>query len=139
MQFLHNVIDITASLNGIPIKNHEFLYYDEIGFTQADGLVCDGIASNICCKNFEHFESGGRNGIGSWIAPDGTYICTDCVGAEMDPFQVHRTANATVLYRIKNSMPQSGIYRCEIPLSLNFTNNEPLIHYFGIYERGKGN
>lgn len=144
---LLNLLDVTSRLNGMTVINHALLYFDEIGYNQSSGLVCDGIASDICCQNSNALGEGGKNGslpngIGSWITPGDTYVRRDCDGCTdilMDTFQVHRTENATVMYRNENPDELvDGIYRCVIPLSTNSSDGEPLIQYIGIFERGKG-
>lgn len=136
-------------MNGKKIVDHDLVYFDEIGFNQSTGLVCDGLASDICCQDVDPIKGGGKNGsqpngIGSWIAPDNTYIrrdCQGCVNVDMDTFQVHRTRNTTILYRNVNPMElERGIYRCQIPLSLsvNASDQEILTQHVGIYERGQG-
>ena len=135
-------------MNGKTVINHDLLFFDEIGFNQSSGLVCDGLASNICCTNYDMLNEGERdgsqpNGIGGWITPDGAYArydCEGCVGVEKDTFQLHRTQNTTILYRNENPRRlNSGIYRCEVPLSVNISDQQPLIQYVGIYQRGQGN
>lgn len=129
--------------------NHTLLYFDEIGYNQSSGLVCDGTASSICCEDYDPLlDNGGMsngtqaNGIGSWITPYNMYVqfeCEGCVDVLMDTFQVYRTDNSTILYRNKNHKQHvKGIYRCEIPLSTNVTKDETLVHYVGIFERGVG-
>lgn len=135
-------------MNGRRVINHDLLYFDQIGYNRSSGLVCDGLASDICCQDSDPLGEGSRNGsqpngIGSWIAPDNTYVrhyCQGCVGVAMDTFQVHRTENSTILFRNKDPKERiPGIYRCEIPLSLNMTDEKPLIQHVGIYEGGQGN
>jgi hypothetical protein len=123
------------------------LYFDQIGYNQSTGLICDGIVSGICCGNYGILEEGGKNGskpngIGSWISPDNMYVrykCKGCVNVTMDTFQVHRTENSTILYR--NSDPKvlvDGIYRCEIPISNDISGENSLTQYVGIFKRGEG-
>ena len=124
------------------------MYFDEIGYNQSSGLICDGTASGICCEDYDSLPEGSGengsqpNGIGSWITPDSTYVrydCQGCVDVLNDTFQVYRTDNSTILYRNKNPKQRvEGIYRCEIPLSTNITEEEPLVQYVGIFERGQG-
>lgn len=140
------MLDVTARLNGRTISNHELLYFDEIGYNQSSGLVCDGLASDICCVDNDPLEEGGKNGsepngIGSWISPDNMYVrhdCKGCMNVTVDTFQVHRTDNSTILYRNQNPTELvGGIYRCKIPLSMNTSEEEPLIQYVGIFERAR--
>lgn len=138
---------MTSTLNGRSVVNHGLLYFDEIGFNHSSGLVCSGVASDVCCYDYNPITVGGKNGsepngVGSWFYPDSSYVrhdCNGCVGVEMDSFQVHRTKNSTDLYQNRNAAWKlPGIYKCEIPL--NITNSlEHLTQYIGIYERGQGN
>lgn len=140
-------LDVTASLNGEPVNNHQLLYFDEIGFNQSTGLVCSGLASDVCCYDQHQVSAGGvagsqPNGVGSWVYPNGQYVrfnCSECVEmVEEEEFLLHRTSNTTILYRNENVMAMSsGIYRCEIPLNIS-DGMMPLTQYVGIYEPGKG-
>ena len=141
---------MSASLNGRAVLNHQLVYFDEIGYDQSDGLVCDGHASKICCRDDHPTSRGGRNGVqsngvGSWIYPDGSYVrypCNDsCDDVQKDTFELQRTPNTIILYR--NKGPEvagllSGIYRCIVPLSIMSDESENLTQYIGIYEKGKG-
>ena len=137
---------MSVSLNGSAVVNHQLVYFDEIGFEQLTGLICDGHASEICCHD-DHSMSSERslpNGIGSWLYPSGSYVqraCdNDCDSVQTDTFQLKRTPNTTSLYRNKRNGVagfMSGIYRCVVPLNLS-DESEVLIHYVGIYEEGQG-
>lgn len=142
-------IGISATLNGTPIVNHDLVYFDEIGFDPATGLICSGLASGICCEDYDPVSSGGiegsePNGIGSWVYPNGSYVrrnCTGCSNVESDPFQIFRTVNTTILYRNDpNNLPMAGIYRCKTPLNTSFEGvvDNALIQFVGIYKRFKG-
>lgn len=124
------------------------MYFDDIGFNQTHGVVCSGLASDVCCYNYSPLTPGGEdgseaNGVGSWVYPDGSYVrynCSGCADVEEDNFQIVRTRNTTILYQNENTMEMmNGIYRCEIPLNISESQDfKPLVQYVGIYERGKG-
>ena len=132
-------------MNGRFIADHSLLYFDEIGLDYTSGLVCSGLASDVCCRDYDPLTAAGKNGskpngIGSWLYPDGSYVrldCGDCTDAKSDPYLVHRTENSTILYRNELvSEYSSGIYRCQIPL--NISTDEPLTQHVGIYKRRGG-
>lgn len=141
-----NVLGVTASLKEMIVVNHDLVYFDEIGVSISTGLICNGIASDICCHDDDPVGDGGEdgsesNGLGSWVHPDGSYIrydCNSCTGVEEDTFQVHRTESTTILYRNEDATMKllSGIYKCDIPL--NTSAEDVLTHSVGIYERGMG-
>ncbi len=127
--------------------NHQLVYFDEIGYDQLTGLICDGHASEICCYNDHPVSNEGRNGdqpngVGSWVYPDGSYVrhaCDGCFGIQSDSFQLQRKANTTTLYRNKGvTQFMSGIYRCDVPLNIS-DKSQLLTQYVGIYEKGQGN
>lgn len=130
------------------VVNHDLVYFDEIGVNMSTGLICSGVASDICCGDDNPVGDGGEdgrepNGLGSWVYPDGSYVrydCNSCIGVEEDTFQVHRTENTTILSLNKDaSMRQlNGIYTCDIPLNTSAEDVNVLTQYVGIYERGMG-
>lgn len=138
------LVGVAASLKEHPVINHQLVYFDEIGFDQLTGLICDGHASKICCYNDDPISTGGKNGdeasgVGSWVYPDGLYVrraCNGCIDVQTDTFQLQRTTNTTILVQNRAAVQLlSGIYRCIVPLN---TSDEYLVHYVGIYEREQG-
>lgn len=141
--FYDYVADVSGTLKERHLRNHDLIYFDEIGLNFINGVICSGVVSDICCTDFDPLSENAKRGIepngnGSWIYPNDLYVkrdCTGCTGVELDSFRLQRTSNSTILFRNENTTLHSpGIYRCEVPLN----TSDPRILYVGIFERGEG-
>ena len=97
---------------------------EDIGDNNEDGLLC---MTNLtaCCQ--DPYENG--SAIGNWFFPNGTRVPS--TGAQWDFYRT-RGQMVVVLQRKRDGV--DGIYRCEIPDSMNVTQTI----YIGVYTAGTG-
>ena len=81
--------------------------------------------SRACCRR----NHGNRSTIGNWFFPNGTRVHSD--GNQWD---IYRTGEQLVLRLYRRRDGVAGIYRCEIPDSMNV----PQTIYIGVYTAGTG-
>ena len=116
--------DVWLSLNGIVYKNNSCVTLEDIGEGD-DALLC---RTNLtaCCRRPYTGENG--SGIGNWYFPNGTAVPS---GALED---FYRTRGRMMVHLNRRRGGVEGIYRCEIPDSMNVTQTI----YIGVYIAGTG-
>ena len=87
-----------------------------------DALLCVTDLT-ACCR---HLYS---NAVGNWFFPNGTRVPSN--GSNWDFYRT-RGQSAIFLYRRRGGA--TGIYSCEIPDAMNFTQTI----FFGVYSAGTG-
>ena len=69
--------------------------------------------------------------LGEWFYPNGTEIVNETTQEERD---IYRTRNQSVVRLNRKRVGEEGIYRCEIPDSMNGTQTI----YIGVYTASSG-
>ena len=108
--------DVWFSLNGTTYQNNSLVTLKGIGDT---ALLCETNVTT-CCK---------RSSTGNWFFPNKTRVPSN--SASWD-FYRDRAQMVVQLHRRRGG--EDGIYRCEIPDSVNVTQNI----YIGVYITGTG-
>ena len=113
--------DVWFSLNGTTYQNNSIVTLKDIGKEDGDALFC---MTNFtaCCKR----QDGSV--IGDWFFPNGTRVPSQ---ASKDFYRT-REKMMVLLHRIRGGV--DGIYRCEIPDSMNVTQSM----YIGVYTASTG-
>ena len=95
-----------------------------------DALLCKTNLTG-CCQAPYTGENG--SAIGNWFFPNGTRVpSSDGSGAKQWEFHITRNQMVVLLHRRRGGV--NGIYRCEIPDSMNVT----WTIYIGVYTAGSG-
>ena len=96
---------------------------EDIGSNNTDSLLC---ITNLtaCCRN-----SDSSTPSGSWFLPNGTKV-----GDENNGSDFYRVRGHMVVRMHRKEGGEDGIYRCEIPDSMNVTQNI----YIGVYNTNTG-
>ena len=110
--------DVWFSLNGTTYQNNSIVTLEDIGGSNEGALLC---RTNLtaCCK---HPYGPSR---GNWFLPDGSRVSSD--GSLNTTFT--RTRDKMVLRLKHTGGGLDGIYRCDIPDSMNITQTI----YIGVY------
>ena len=83
----------------------------------------------LCLTDQPPYTSGNRTALGNWFFPNGTRVPS--IDKQWD-FQ--RTRDRMVVRLNRRGMGQDGVYRCEIPDTLNVTQTI----YIGVYTESAG-
>ena len=112
--------DVWFSLRGTPYQNNSCVALEDIGEGD-DALLC--ITNFVACCLPPYTGENGMD-LGNWFFPNGTRVSS---GNKQWDFYRTRGQSGIGLNRIRGG--EEGIYRCEIPDSLNVTQTI----YIGIY------
>ena len=116
--------DVWFSLRGTPYCNNSIVILEDIG-EGCDALLCI-TNQTACCRP----DSGGNGSIlGNWFFPNGTRVPSS--SAQWD---IHRSRGHMVVRLNRRRGGEEGIYRCEIPDTMNVTQNI----YIGVYSASTG-
>ena len=112
--------DVWLSLNGTTYPNNSCVALEDIGESN-DALVC---ATNLtgCCRH--PYTGGYWPYVGNWFFPNGTRVPSDS-----GSWDFYRIRGQMMTYLNRRSGGVEGIYRCEIPNSMNTVQ----ILYIGVY------
>ena len=119
--------DVQFSFNGTTYQNNSIVTLEDIG-VKGDALLC---MTNFiaCCKSVN------GTALGSWAFPNGTKVPSEIVnydtGLEWD---FYRDRGQMVVHMRRRRGGEEGIYRCEIPDSINVTQTI----YIGVYNTDSG-
>ena len=113
--------DVWFSLNGRTYQNNSCVALDDIGEGNNNSLLC---VTNLsaCCKPPDNGINGSAKG--NWYLPNGTRVSSS--GEQSD---FYRTREQMVVRLNRKRGGEDGIYRCQIPDSMNVTQNI----YIGVY------
>ena len=113
--------NVRFSLRGATYQNNSIVTLEDIG-VQGDALLC---MTNLtaCCRGQDGLISGG------WFFPNGTRVHS--LGYQWD---FYRTRGRMVVQLHRRRGGVEGIYHCEIPDSMNVTQNI----YIGVYSANSG-
>ena len=112
--------DVWFSLNCKTYQNNSIVSLEDIGEGNVTALRC--ITNFIACCKPPY--TGGK-----WFFPNGTEVPSS--GEQWD---FHRTRGQSVILLNRRRGGVEGIYRCEIPVSMNVMQSI----YIGVYTAGTG-
>ena len=114
--------DVCFSLNGTTYQNNSIVNLEDIGEGDDDALLCKTDFTHCC-----------QPSLGNWYFPNGTTVPgVNVTSGEQWDFYSDRGHMLIRLNRRRNGV--EGIYRCEIPHSLNV--NQTI--YIGVYNTSTG-
>ena len=121
--------DVWFSLNGTIYQNNSVVTLEDIGEGDDDALLCITDQRNCCTPA----QIGMDVVYGNWFFPNGTRVPSDTAvnGTQWD---FYRTRGASVVRLNRRRGGEDGIYRCEIPDTLNNTQTI----YTGVYTASTG-
>ena len=117
--------DVWFSLNGTTYQNNSCVALEDIGEGNYNALLCV-TNQTACCS--QPYTVQNRSANANWYFPNGTRVRSS--GEQSD---FHRTRDEMVVRLNRIQGGEEGIYRCEIPDSMNFTQNI----YIGVYSADK--
>ena len=117
--------DVRFSLNGTTYQNNSCVALEDIGKGN-NALLCV-TNQTACCRPPYTGKNGPGNG--NWFFPNGTRVPS--IGEKSD---FYRTREKMVVRLNRKKGGEDGIYRCEIPDSMNFTQTI----YIGVYTASTG-
>ena len=112
--------DVWFSLRGTTYQNNSLVTLEDIGQNDT-ALVC---MTNFpaCCR--PPYTSENRSALGNWFFPNGTRV-----PSKSKQCNFYRSRSQMVLHLHRRRGGEEGIYRCEIPDSMNVTQTI----YIGVY------
>ena len=113
-----NIDDVWFSLNGATYQNNSVVTLEDIG---------EDDTSLHCVTNLSACCGPGSNA--NWFFPNGTRVPSN--GWRWD---FYRTRHQMMVHLLRRRGGVEGIYRCEIPDSVNVTQTI----YIGVYTAGNG-
>ena len=125
MNFFPGANDVWFSLNGTIYQNNSCVTLEDIGVGDDAALLCMTNFTACCRASY----TGTGSALGNWYFPNGTEVTSS--GEQWD---FHRTRNQSVVLLNRRRGGVAGIYRCEIPDSMNVTQSI----YIGVYTAGTG-
>ena len=117
--------DVWFSLNGTTYQNNSCVALEDIGKGN-NALLC--VTNQTACCNQPYAGKNGP-GNGNWFFPNGTRVPSN--GHQWD---FYRTREKMVVRLNREKGGEDGIYHCEIPDSMNFTQTI----YIGVYTASTG-
>ena len=117
--------DVWFSLNGTTYQNNSCVALEDIGENDTALLCMTNLTA--CCRPPYTGENG--RSLGNLYFPNGTVVPSK--GSRWD---IYRTRNQNVVLLNRRRGEEEGIYRCEIPDSMNVTQTI----YIGVYTAGTG-
>ena len=124
--FLSTVAGVWFSLSGTTYQNNSLVTVDNIG-QDNNSLLC--ITDQPTCCQPSHTENVTWPAIGNWYFPNGTKVPDS--GTQWD---FHGTRGHMMVQMQRRGGLEDGIYRCEIPDTMNVTQ----IIYIGVYSASTG-
>ena len=115
MSSLPGAGNVRFSLNGTTYQNNSIVTLEDIG-EKDDALFCITNGSNSR-RNWLIYR-------GNWFFPNGTRV-----SSKDKEWDFYRTRNQSVVLLNRRGSGEDGIYRCEIPDSMNVTQTI----YIGVY------
>ena len=109
--------DVRFSLRNITYQNNSIVMIEDIG-EHDDALLC----------MTDLTKTNSSNAFGNWFFPDGTVIPSD------NQSDIYRSRGEMVVRMHRRRGGEEGIYRCEIPDSMNVTQSI----YIGVYSASTG-
>ena len=119
--------DVRFSLNGTTYQNNSVVTLEDISEGD-DALLCRTDLRN-CCQTTQN----GSRALGNWFFPNGNRVPSDTT-ANGTQWDVYRNRGTSVVRLNRRREGEEGIYRCEIPDTLNVTQTI----YIGVYTASTG-
>ena len=115
--------DVWLSLNSTTYQNNSIVTLEDIGEGEKDALLCN---TNLtaCCRPPYSGENGSSNG--NWYFPNGSSRIPSRGNLDST---FYRTRGQMVVRMHRRRGGEDGIYRCEIPDSVNVVQTI----YIGLY------
>ena len=117
--------DVWFSLNGTTYQNNSCVALEDIGEGNNNSLLCV-TNQNACCRAPYTDQNGSAKA--NWYFPNGTRVPSN--GQKWD---FHRSRDQMVVRLNRKQGGEDGIYRCEIPDSMNVDQKI----YIGVYSAGR--
>ena len=118
--------DVWFSLNGITYQNNSLVILEDIGESH-NALLCMTNFSGCCNQP----RSENRSALGNWYLPNGSRVPSMNANEQSD---FYRDRGQSVVRMNRRRGGEEGIYRCEIPDSMNVKQ----IIYIGVYATHSG-
>ena len=120
-----------AVLRGTPYQNNSNVTLEDIGEGD-DALLCITNQTACCVPPY----AGGNGSVfGNWFFPNGTRVPSDIVNETSgEEWNFYRDRGQMVVRMNRRRGGEEGIYRCEIPISMNVTQTI----YIGVYSISTG-
>ena len=117
--------DVWLSLRGTTYQNNSYVALEDIGENDTALLCMTNLTT--CCR--PPYTGENECVLGNWYFPNGTIVPSS--GKQQD---FHRTRGQSVVLLNRRRGGEEGIYRCEIPDSMNVTQTI----YIGVYTADTG-
>ena len=117
--------DVWFSLNGTTYQNNSCVALEDIG--EGNNALDCVTNQTACCKPPYTDQNGSAKG--NWFFPNGTRV-----PSSTQPLNFHRTRQKMAVRLNRRRGGEDGIYRCEIPDSMNV--NQDI--YIGVYTASSG-
>ena len=118
--------DVWFSLNGTPYQNNSLVSLEDIGEDDTSLLCLTNFSA--CCGPL---TSENRSASGNWYLPNGSRVPSKNINKQSD---FYRDREQSVVHMNRRGGGEEGIYRCEIPDSMNV--NQTI--YIGVYNTNTG-
>ena len=118
--------DVWFSLKGTTYQNNSIVTLENIGEGGDDALLC-GTNQTACCRPPYTGENG--SAVGNWFFPNRTRV-----PGSGNNWDFHRTRGQMNVRLHRRRGGAEGIYRCEIPDTMNVTQSI----YIGVYSASTG-
>ena len=118
--------DVWIMLRNTTYQNNSNVILEDIGDEVDDALLCI-TNQTACCRPPYSGDMGAA--LGNWYFPNGTVVFSTGVHSD-----IYRTRGQMVVRMHRKRGGEEGIYRCEIPDAMNFTQTI----YIGVYSISTG-
>ena len=128
---LPGVADVRFSLNGTIYQNNSVVTLEDIGEGEY-ALLCITDLRNCCQPPYTGVM--GPLVLGDWSFPNGTLVPNGTRVPSSDRWVIYRDRHQSVVRLNRRRGGVEGIYRCDIPDTLNVTQTM----YIGVYRASTG-
>ena len=116
---------VRFALNGTTYPNNSLVTLEDI--SGGDNALLCLTDLTACCRS--PYTDYWRHSIGNWYFPNGTRV-----PSPGSPWELYRSRGQMVVLLNRRQGGEDGIYRCEIPDSMNVYQNI----YIGVYTASRG-
>ena len=113
--------DVWITLRNTTYQNNSNVILEDIGDELDDALLCM-TNQTVCCQ--PPYTGNMGPVLGDWYFPNGTEVSS--VGVHSD---IYRTRGQMVVRLHRRRGGEGGIYRCEIPVTVNITQTAVISVY----------
>ena len=118
--------DVWFSLNGTTYQNNSLVTLEDIGENNTSLLCLTNFSA--CCRSL---KSENRSASGNWFFPNGSRVPSKNTNEQLD---FYRDRGQSMVRINRRRGGEEGIYRCEIPDSMNVQQSI----YIGVYAENSG-